>query len=336
MRFVVLLFFIFQILLYAEFDEKQALEAQIKSEVYAQEYLYQRGYYKETIAFVDKALKQYPDSVALLFAKSSAYYELKDLENAKKYGLLSMEKAPNDEIIASFIRKIEEQENAKENKAIKEALNYLSDKGFDFLSIFLAFLGGEIISKKYNSCNQHRVIYDIKKTILRRELSKRKSARIKFIFNYFFNNRKVFSFCSFLEVVINLMIVIALLITFLMIELLTGWTFLLDDSLATASTDALIWHSIVIALFLTIITLLIRFFSKIESFADDDEIYIIEMAEQLEKLYEAKEYAQLHHALQKLHQDGDFSTKEQLKQKVHTKELLELMILYFSKQDNYV
>lgn len=336
MRFIILLFFLFQIILHAQLDERQALQEQIKSEVYAQEYLYRKGFYRETIAFADKALMFYPDSVALLFAKSSAYYELKDLENAKKYALLTITKDPNNEIVASFMNKIEAQENAKENKAIKEVLNYLSDKGLDFLLIFLAFLGGEIISKKYNSCNQHRVIYDIEKTILRKQLSKTKMARAYFIFNYIFKCKNFFSLCSLLEIIVNLTIVAALLIAFLMTELLTGWTFILNDSLATVTSDALSSHSILIAIFLTITIFITRFFIRLNSFADDDAVYIIEMAEQLEKLYEEKEYVQLHYALQKLHQNGDALMKEQLKKQIYTNEVLELLISYFSKQDKHV
>ena len=53
---------------------------------------------------------------------------------------------------------IQEQEDALENKDVESLLGFIQDKGLDFLMIFLAFLGGEIIAKRYNMC-QNSSIY---------------------------------------------------------------------------------------------------------------------------------------------------------------------------------
>jgi len=123
------------------------------------------GYVEEASLLLEDARGVYPQNASLLVFSGRAAYELSDLTTAKKYYILALELDANNEIAAASIENIEGQEEAQENKVVSAALEYLGDKGLDFLMIFLAFLGGELLAKRYLVCESTYVIRYVKQYI---------------------------------------------------------------------------------------------------------------------------------------------------------------------------
>ncbi len=119
------------------------------------------GYQKEAAFILEDARALYPSNVDLLVFSGRVAYELADLTAAKNYYLLALELDPNNEVAAGSIENIEGQEEAQENKVVSGALKYIGDKGLDFLMIFLAFLGGELLARRYTLCESTSVIKSV-------------------------------------------------------------------------------------------------------------------------------------------------------------------------------
>jgi len=116
------------------------------------------GYQKEASLILEDARGLYPSNVDLLVFSGRVAYELSDLTEAKNYYLLALELDPSNEVAAASIENIKVQEEAQENKVVSSALHYIGDKGLDFLMIFLAFLGGELLAKRYLICESTGII----------------------------------------------------------------------------------------------------------------------------------------------------------------------------------
>lgn len=138
------------------------------------------GYVKEAALLLVDARGVYPNNADLLVFSGRAAYELSDLASAKNYYLLALEIDANNEIAAANIANIEAQEEAQENKAISGTLAYLTDKGLDFLMIFLAFLGGELLAKRYLVCESKNVINSINSYMKKKYKQQYTSQRILF------------------------------------------------------------------------------------------------------------------------------------------------------------
>ena len=308
----------------AAFDK--ALSSELRAEVYAQNLL-DGGYEKEADEFLVKALDSYPENVTLLMFRGTALFNLKDLESAKKYFMMVLEKDFTNEQASEFIGLIEGQEEAKENKAVSSLIEYLSDKGLDFVMIFLAFLGGEIIARKYNTCTTHETMSAIRKFLQRQELSKSFTSRITFSLQQCCFSRAMFSFCSLLEILVTLTIVFALMIVWLMVEFLFEITVFLDESLNTLTSDAIWSHSVGLFLWLGVITLVLRFLMKMTEYNNKEEKYVIELSEHIEKLYTNQSYGRFYDALDYL-SDEDYQF---LKDFIHSDDVQETIEKYFHK-----
>ena len=273
------------------------LSSSTRAEVHVQD-LVDGGYYDEANTFLDVALKKYIDNITLLMNKGTVLFNLKDLEGAKKYFVLVLEKDPRNELASEFIVLIEEQEDAKENKTVHGLVDYLSSSGLDFLMIFLAFLGGEIIARKYSKCTSNETMSIINTFKERKGLSSSLSSRIYFSFRECCLSKKVVSFCSFLEILVTFTIVITLLIAFLLTEFVFNITLFISEPLLTL-TEAGLWEHISYTfVVMIVITILFRFSMKILSYDNNEEQYTIGIAEHLEKLYTSQEYKRLYAALE--------------------------------------
>lgn len=311
-------------LLCADASFEKALSSEIKAEVYAQNLL-DGGYEKETNEFLIQALERYPENATLLMFRGTALFNLKDLENAKKYFMMVLDKDSTNEQASKFIGLIEDQEEAKENKAVGNLIEYLSDKGLDFIMIFLAILGGEIIARKYNQCSSYETGSIIEKFKKRQLLSKKVISRVSFSLKQCCLIRGVFTFCFLLEILVTLTIIFALLIVWLMIEFLFEITIFLSESIDTLTSDAIWNHSIDSFIWLTVITLLLRFVMKISEYDNKELTYVIELAEHIEKLYTGQSYGRFYDALESL-SDEDY---QNLKLYLHNKDAQKSIEKYF-------
>jgi len=297
MKRLILVILLLLTTLYSETTIDKNLSTPERAEVHI-ENLVDGGYYDEANIFLDEALKHYPNDIILLMNKGTALFNLKDLEGARKYFVLVLEKDPRNELASDFIELIEEQEEAKENKAVGGLVDYLSDSGLDFLMIFLAFLGGEIIARKYSVCTSNETVSIINKFKDRKKLSTSLKSRISFSFSECCLRKDVISFCSFLEILVTFTIVITLLIAFLLTEFVFNITLFISEPLLTLTENILWEHILYTFIVMIVITIFFRFSMKISSYDDNEEQYTIGIAEHLEKLYTSQEYKRLYAALE--------------------------------------
>jgi len=280
------------------------LVSELRAEVYAQNLL-DGGYDEDLQSFLSQALKKYPENEDMLMYNATSLYHLKKLQESKKYFKKALKVNPANEQASDFIEKIEDQESSQENKVLEKLIEYLSDKGLDFLMIFLAFLGGEIIAKKYTQCSKYTFLVSVAKYRNRKDLASSYLERIKFSVSNCCASKTIISICSFLEVLIAFTIVIALLIVWLMIEFLSGFTMLLSEPIALLSSHTLWTHSAQIFFLLLFFTIFIKFVAYLQSFEDDESLYILEVVEQLEQLYDNKEYILLQKAISKIKENKE-------------------------------
>jgi tetratricopeptide (TPR) repeat protein len=312
--------------LVADGVSNKALSSEVRTEVYAQNLL-DGGYDKKADDFLIQALDSYPGNVTLLMFRGTALFNLKYLENAKKYFMLVLEKDPTNEQASNFISLIEHQEKAKKNKAVGNLIEYLNDAGLDFLMIFLAFLGGRIIDRKYDACTAHETIFVIKKFHNRQILSKNILYRMFFSLKECCFTQRRLNFCTLLEALVTLTIVIALLVVWLFLEFLFEITLFLNESIHTLTSNAIWSHTVDSFIVLGIITLILRFWMKVGLFHDKEENYIIELAEDLEKLYTEQSYGYLYETLELL-SSKDY---EDLKPYIHRDDARQMIANYFIK-----
>ena len=130
---------------------EEELEAIIQDQI-------EGGYIKEASVLLEDAKGVYPKNAVLLVFSGRTAYEMGDLTTARNNYLLALDIDPNNEIAAANINQIESQAEATENKVVSGVLEYLGDKGLDFLMIFLAFLGGELLAKKQVVCESRNIV----------------------------------------------------------------------------------------------------------------------------------------------------------------------------------
>jgi tetratricopeptide (TPR) repeat protein len=172
-----------------------------RAEVYASR-LVQRNELDDATRFIKEARKKYKNSFQLLYWNGELYLEEGKLDLAEKCFRQALVLKKNNKLAKQKIEYIQEQKEAKENSDVADLLAVVNDKGLDFLMIFLAFLGSELIAKRYNTC-QNNSIYTIGQNYLRRKqleayrkesFFKRLFSQIKKTFSKTFsNNKKSFS-----------------------------------------------------------------------------------------------------------------------------------------------
>jgi hypothetical protein len=257
------------------------------------------GYIDDAIIFAKKANEKYADNILLLTWSGQAYLEKDDLEVALKYYKQVLDLDPSNEIAKMKIEFIDDQESAKENKNIATILEWLIDKGLDFLMIFLAFLGGEIIAKRYNSC-QNNYIYTLVYYFLQDEkLYNSWANRLEIMFSQGFKQR--FSpFCLVINFLIIVTIVVAMMIVWLFIAFHFEIDFLLDEPLLTVGTLALDFYFVKLFALFFIITITVRKIMQYNKIPTSRTACEIELVEELDSLLENRAYRVLHQVIQDL------------------------------------
>ena len=289
MKKIILILLILTSAVLGETSIDKALSSKIRAEVYAQN-LVDGGYNKEAKSFLTAALKHYSQDETLLMFMGTTLYNMHDLQKSKEYFLLVLAKNSTNEQASEFIKLIEEQEDAKENKAVANIIDYLNDKGLDFLMIFFAFLGSEVIARKYNQCNLDDPLEVIEKYHIRHLLSKQLSQRIVFSLKHCCFTKSFFSLCSFIELLVTMTIVFAALIVWLFIEFAFEITLFFNESLLTLSIHEIEEHIFYSFITLSIIILILRLWMKINNYDSDIEKYKIELGGQIEKLFTEQDY----------------------------------------------
>lgn len=265
------------------FASDKHLSSDIRAEVFAQN-LVDAGEYKKANSFLAKAKAKYPKSEALWMFSATVAYELKDFDEAKINFIKTLEINPKNEQASAFKEIIAKQESALENKTLEDIFAYLNDKGIDFLSIFLAFLGGEIIARKYSKCRSIDERNIAKQFKFKDELTSSNIDRWSFATKNYICFRSAPSFCSFLHLLIVFLISCSLLIFFLLFELLAGVHFLSSIPLSHMGTSQL-WIYILenFAIFVCI-TVFLQIWMYSSHLKDSSEKVEIELSQYLETL----------------------------------------------------
>ncbi|MAC85289.1 MAG: hypothetical protein CL624_14255 [Arcobacter sp.] len=276
------------------FASNKYLKSELKSEVYAQN-LYEGGYYKKAKKFLKKARAKYPQSESLWSFSASVAYELKEFETAKIYFIKTLELNPKNEQASHFKELIEKQESASENKVLEDLFEYLSDKGIDFLAIFLAFLGGEIIARKYSKCRTLDERNIVKQFKYKEELSDSFSYRFNFVLKNYINRN--FTFCSFFQFVILFLISCSVLIFFLLFELLLGISILTSIELSHMNVSDLWEYILTIFVITTFATIVFQFFMYFYHLKSSSKNVDIELSQYLEELSSNNRFDKLYNVV---------------------------------------
>ena len=190
-----ILFFLFSIMWLFAFTKKETILV-IKASK-----LIEQGYDKKALVILNKILKTHPHNDNLLTLKAQALKDLKKLDEAKIILQKALAINPENKKALALVENIKNIENNIANKVLEDTLNWISDKGVDFLFIFLGFLGGELLNVAYQNCN------------------KLKEQRL--ILNY--TGKKEFTLksinCIFIDFLIYLTVAFAFTIPFLLVEL---------------------------------------------------------------------------------------------------------------------
>jgi len=321
--FILVVLMSLTISLYAEMTEEEALQSCEKAEVYAFQ-LNDGGYYKETLQFAKKALKRCSSSSELHMYLGTAYFHLKNFDEAKKNFRQVLEIDPRNEQAADFIKLIEEQEEAKENEIVGELLEYLRDKGFDFLMIFLAFLGGEIIARRYKQCSNLETETLVDTYHHRKRLAHSLSYRVYYVLSRCCFSKNIFTFCFFLEMIVSIIIAMTMLIIWLLVEFQFQVPLFLTEPLNTLSNVGLQKHLFEMFSLMFFLTLLIRFILKVNSLHMKEETFALALVEHLEKLYAEQSYVYFYEVIDHL----DIKDYHNLKDKFHNNEIADLIRKY--------
>jgi len=110
------------------------------------------GHYKKALYLASKTLKEYPKNDQLLTLTGQIYKETDKLETALEYLKKALLINPDNKVARALIQEINETIEASKNETISDALEWLSDKGIDFLMIFFGVIGGELLIRNLNNC----------------------------------------------------------------------------------------------------------------------------------------------------------------------------------------
>lgn len=258
------------------------LKSQDRAEVYAQNLL-ESGEYQKAKKFLFMAKEKYPKSESLWMFSATTAYELKNFDEAKIYFIRTLEINPKNEQAAHFKNLIDQQERALQNSDIENLFEYLSDKGVDFLSIFLAFLGGEIIARRFSKCNsmaERNLVFQYQRKDQLNNFKKRVSFSLK---NYF-KIEYIFSFCSFLNLLIIFVISSSITIFILLLELISEFSIFSSKALVYMSSSELanyIWLVFFISFLFTIFIRLFMYIIYLKESSKNIELEIVQYLENL-------------------------------------------------------
>jgi len=115
-----------------------------------------QGYTKKALKQVNLLLQINPKNPEYLLLKGNILKDLKQYEEAKIALKKVLDKEPNNIKARKLLEDIKKLENISENDVIKNALNWLGDKGIDLLFMFLGVLGGELLISAFSKCNKEQ------------------------------------------------------------------------------------------------------------------------------------------------------------------------------------
>jgi tetratricopeptide (TPR) repeat protein len=265
------------------FASTKELDSLLKAEVFAQN-LVDAGEYKKAKVFLEEAKVLYPKSETLWMFSATVAYELKDFDEAKKNFIKTLEINPKNEQASHFKELIEKQESASKNKDLEDLFSYLNDKGLDFISIFLAFLGGEIIARKFSKCNTVEARNLVKQYSRKDELSNSCTSRISFALKNYISGKYFFSFCAFLQLIIIGLIASSIMIFILLSELLVDVTIFSSMSLSHLSTTELQTYILNVFICSVFFTIIVQFFMYLSYLKESSNKVDLELSQYLEEL----------------------------------------------------
>lgn len=259
------------------------LSSQDRAEVHL-ENLFEAGELEEAKSFLVLANKKYKNNADILCWSGKIYADLNDLETAKKYFILSLNVDPTHPIAKIQLELIKEQEAAHENEDMAKVMGFLSDKGLDFLMIFLAFLGGEIIAKRYNACQNKQVYIMAEHFIHKQSLCSSHKNRLKLFLSQYFK-QDLFSFCFFINFLVIITISLALMIIWLLVAFYFDFTWLLNEPLSTVEFGTIMLYLYKIFTITLILTIVTRAIMEYINLPKDEMAYDVEFVKELDILY---------------------------------------------------
>jgi len=317
---VFLSFFLLFNFLFANTNFDEHLQEEAKSETYLENLVFD-GEFDKAESFFAKAQKVFPQSSTLWCWGGKLYIEKKDLQTAKNCFLKALKFDPTNDIAKLQLENIDEQLKIKENENINALLEFIGDKGFDFLMIFLAFLGGEIIAKRYTVC-KNSSIYIMADHFIREKFAKEHS-KLQVLWDDY-KSQNIFSLCFLINLLVILTIAFVLMIVWLFIVFHYRFDFLIyGDFLTLSEQDIEIYFSIVFAITF-FITIIMRAFIEYKELPNQRVIYEITFVQELDKLVVSGEYTELYRVMQYLKQHH-----------IHKKELHSILSMY-SKESTYI
>lgn len=313
--FLLFLFLVVSLFSYNETKAQKALSEVDRAEVYG-ERLVTNGEFKEANLFLLKAMKRYKNSFSLLYwsGVSQEIDKKGDLELAEKYFRQALALQQNNKTVRQHIENIQKLKKAKKNENVIDLLDYLQDKGTDFLMIFLAFLGSEIIAKRYSICKNNSISFMIQKYKNRREIAI--SWKNKTFFTLKQMLSKQFSFqCLFINFLILITLATSMLIPLLFIEFQWEITIFLNESILLMDTQVIETHIWQMFLLFFIISFIGVQVIKILNLPKKVYIYEITFISELDALIERGSYVDIVEIANQLNTQEDREEVEKLIEK---------------------
>ncbi len=296
-------------LLFGATQTQKALSSKGRAEVRLQN-LVEDGEFKKAKEFTRLAVAKYGDNAELLRWGGQLYKELNDLDEAKRFFLLAMQIDPNNEIVRMHLESIESQESASENKDVEGLIEFINDKGLDFLMIFLGFLGAEIIAKRYNVCQNNKILIMADYFLEREDISRCRKSQIRFALLQF-KAKNIFSFCFVINLLIIVTISIVLSIFYLFLAFKLEWALFLGEKILTIDSDAIWTYSLGVFGVSMLITVFLRAYMRYLSLPEDTTLYEIELVEEIDALYDGGSYTDIYDVLSILVRDE--KSKEEIR-----------------------
>jgi tetratricopeptide (TPR) repeat protein len=292
-KIAIILLFIFSFSFAQNFDKY--LKAERRASIGLQKFVDNEGDYKKAVEFSKLAIKKYPKSIMIRQYRAKALYLTKNLDEAKILFIKILEEDPTNDIAADFIKKIEKQEEAHKNKDLEEVIEYIHGQGFDFLLIFLGFLGAEVLAKRFNSCYSGNYISVVKRYIYYYNIENPDYLdKLVFITKNYFRPNNFLSMCNFLSIIVLLVMASSFTIGFYWFEL-NGYLniFISEEELKTISGDELFSHYVKLWLGTSFLMILFKIFVLILNDFETKE----DVADTLQELFENSDYSTFRHRL---------------------------------------
>jgi hypothetical protein len=227
--------------------------------------------------------------------RAKALYLTKNLDEAKILFIKILEEDPTNDIAADFIKKIEKQEEAHKNKDLEEVIEYIHGQGFDFLLIFLGFLGAEVLAKRFNSCYSGNYISVVKRYVYYYNIENPGYLdKLVFITKNYFRPSNFISMCNFLSIIVLLIMSTSFTLGYYWLEI-QGYVniFISEESLKTISGSDLGYNYLVLWVIFSILMVAFKTFVLLLNDFETKE----DVADTLQELFENGEYSTFRHRL---------------------------------------